>query len=173
VAEPRRSRNDDTASPSREYLYSEIIAADNPFYLLRHCLDWWRVAGRFGAAYAGEGTVGLPPYEPMPVLKISLFARPCAMSEHQVEQAATYHLGVKCFLGLAVDERRLDQATLTQFRARLRADGRQRLFQEAFGDSSDRWGEQEMAVGSLPVLAGRSGHGDQDSRSLPSSAPFL
>jgi len=90
----------------------------------------------------------------MRVLKMLLLARLYAMPEPQVEQAAAYHLGVKYFLGLAVDERPPDQATLTQFKARLQADGRQRLFQEAFDDLLQQMGEQAIAVGSLPVLAG-------------------
>lgn len=135
-----------------DYLYDQVLAADSPYVLLRRLIDWDRIGGRFIACYAGKGCVGRPPYDPVLMLKMLLIARLYGVSERQVEEVATYHLGIKYFLGLAVDARPPDHSTLTKFKERLLADDQLGLLGEAFDDLLRQAQEQGIVFGTLQVL---------------------
>ena len=72
-----------------------------------------------------------------------------------MEEFATYHLAVKYFLGLAVDERPPDHTTLTKFKKRLIARGNwedlkgiyDRMLRQAIGHGIEM-GEIQVMVGS-------------------------
>jgi len=152
MAKQRRFQNTGTGSLFGDYFYSQIIEADSPYYLLRHCIDWERIGDRFISCYVGKGCVGRPPYDPVLMLKMLLVARLYGISERQVEEMATYHMGIKYFLGLAVDGRPPDHSTLTKFKERLLEDDHIALVDEAFNDLLAQAAEQGIAFGSLQVL---------------------
>jgi len=52
------------------------------------------------------------------------------VSERQVEEMVNYHLPMKYFVGLAVNERAPDHSTLTAFKRRVRANGHAFAFEE-------------------------------------------
>ncbi len=152
MAKQRRFQNTGTGSLFGDYFYGQLVQADSPYYLLRHCIDWERIGSRFIACYTGEGCVGRPPYDPVLVLKMLLVARLYGISERQVEEMATYPMGIKYFLGLAVDARPPDHSTLTKFKERLLAEDHLGLLEEAFDDLLRQAQEQGIAFGSLQVL---------------------
>jgi transposase len=74
--------------------------------------------------------VARPPYDPTGILRMLLVAYLYDLSEPQVEEMVNYHLPMKYFVGLAVNERAPDHSTLTASKGRLQRNGHVAVFQE-------------------------------------------
>jgi len=66
----------------------------------------------------GQGKVGRPPYAPVVLLKMLFISYLYDLSERQAEEAVSYNLVPKAFIGLRVDERAPDATTLSVFKRR-------------------------------------------------------
>ena len=101
------------------YVYDRVIPRD---HFLRVALDripWQRFTYRLLKLYKGAAREGRPPYNPSVILRMLLLSYLYNLSERQTEQMVNDSFSMKCFLGLAVDERAPDHSTLTVFKARL------------------------------------------------------
>lgn len=100
------------------WLYEQILS-DRPHLLrdLVRVVDFEFVNTECAPLYTKE--TGRPPYEPALLFKIVLLQFLYNLSDRQAEEAVTYNLLYKWFLGLAADERPPDHTALCRFRARL------------------------------------------------------
>jgi len=103
------------------WLYEQIMG-DRPHLLrdLVRVVDFEFVNTECAPLYAEE--TGRPPYEPTLMFKMVCLQFLYNLSDRQVEEAVTFNLLYKWFLGLAADERPPDHTVLCRFRARLGAD---------------------------------------------------
>ena len=74
------------------------------------------------------------------------------VSERQMEQLATYHLAVKWFLGLAVDEPAPDHSTLTKFKDRLVPGGNWDELESIFDGIIRQALHQGLEMGDIQLL---------------------
>ena len=77
---------------------------------------------------------GRPPYHPALMFKMLFLSFLFNLSERMVEDAASDSLSMRCFLGLALDERVPDSTTLGVFKRRLVKKRKWHLLGEAFDE---------------------------------------
>lgn len=106
-----------------EYVYSRIVPRDHFLVKLNQVIAWERFTEILLPAYKGLAEEGRPPYPPVVILKMLIIAFLYRFSERQVEEATNFHLAIKEFVGLAVDERAPDHSTLSEFTQRIRESG--------------------------------------------------
>lgn len=135
-----------------DYLYERIVPQDHFLRKLREIVPWQRYTYRLLKYYRGKGMRGRPPIDPAIVLKMLLLSYLYNLSERQTEEFCNMHLAAKYFLGLAIDGRTPDHATLTVFKQRLLENGRQqayeRLLQRVVADAR----EAGISFGSLQLV---------------------
>jgi len=131
VGKPR-FRKTDKDSLFGNFIYERVVPPDHFFRRLGQLIDWEGISGRLTHYYRGEASYGAIPYEPAMLFKMLLVAYIYNLSERQVEELANDSLVVKCFLGLAVDERAPDHSSLAVFRERLLVGGGTRVYEELF-----------------------------------------
>lgn len=135
-----------------DYLYERIVPQGHFLRKLREVVPWQRYTYRLLKYYRGKGMRGRPPIDPAIVLKMLLLSYLYNLSERQTEEFCNMHLAAKYFLGLAIDERAPDHATLTVFKQRLLENGRQqayeRLLEQVVGDAR----EAGISFGSLQLV---------------------
>ncbi len=102
-----------------DFLYQQVVPPDHFLRRLKEVVPWQRFSKMLVRFYLGKARQGRPPYDSVVLLKMLLVAHLYNLSERQTEEVANYHLPVKWFLGLAVNERAPDHSTLTKFKARL------------------------------------------------------
>jgi len=115
-----------------DFVYDRVVKEDHFLVALQELFDWEALCGDLIKLYKGKGLRGRPPYKPELTFKMLFLSYLYNVSERQMEQLATYHLAVKWFLGLAVDERAPDHSTLTKFKNRLICRGRWDHLQSIF-----------------------------------------
>lgn len=135
-----------------DYLYERIVPRGHFLRKLRELVPWQRYTGRLLKYYRGKGKRGRPPIDPAIVLKMLLLSYLYNLSERQTEEFCNMHLAAKFFLGLAIDERPPDHATLSVFKRRLLENGKvrayERLLQQVVADAR----EAGISFGSLQLV---------------------
>lgn len=114
------------------FIYDQIVPKDHFLRKLNEAVDWQSFSKRLAQYYKGGAEYGPIPYDPALILKMLLVSYLYGISERQTEELCNDSLSVKCFLGLAADERAPDHATLTLFKNRLVAKERGRTFKGLF-----------------------------------------
>jgi IS5 family transposase len=117
-----------------DWLYAHVLG-DRPHLLrdLHRLVDFKFVNEECAPLYEDE--TGRPPYEPALMFKIVFLQFLYNLSDREVEDAVTYNLLYKWFLGLAADERPPDHTALCRFRARLGPEHFQALFNRIVADA--------------------------------------
>jgi IS5 family transposase len=115
------------------FVYERVVPRDHFLVKLNQVIDWDAFVDVLLPAYRGLAETGRPPYSPVLMLKMLVIAHLYNFSERQVEEAANYHLAIKEFVGLGVDECAPDHSTLSDFNRRLKEMGGWGAF-EAVGD---------------------------------------
>lgn len=133
-------------------LYERVVDPRHFLVALRKLLDWESFSEALLSYYKGEGRRGRPPYNPVLMLKMLFISYLYGVSERQVEELATYHLAVKYFLGLAVDEVPPDHSSLTKFKDRLLREHAWEGFQQVFQGLIRQARAQGLEMGELQVL---------------------
>jgi IS5 family transposase len=139
----RRFKNVGMGSFFGQYVYERVVPRDHFLVKLNQLFKWEEFVDVLLPAYKGLAETGRPPYSPVVILKMLVIAFLYDLSERQVEEAATYHLAIKEFVGLGVDELAPDHSTLCEFKRRLRDTGGWSQF-EAISDMVLR---QALAAG--------------------------
>jgi len=114
------------------FIYERVVPPDHFFRRLQGLLDWEGLSHSLTRYYKGQASYGPTPYEPALLLKMLLVSYLYNLSEREVEELANDSLAVKCFLGLAADERAPDHSTLTVFKERLLEGGGTKVYEELF-----------------------------------------
>lgn len=135
-----------------EFVYERVVPSDHFFRGLNEAVDWESFTQKLIGYYKGEGKYGPPPYEPSLLLKMLLVSYLYDLSERQTEELCNDSLSVKCFLGLAVDERAPDHSTLTVFKERLLGGGGVEAYQELFREVLRTAKEKEIQFGRVQVV---------------------
>jgi len=112
-----------------DWLYEQVLG--NRPHLLRELtrLITFEFVNEVCAPLYPEET-GRPPYEPALMFKVVFLQFLYNLSDREVEDAVTYNLLYKWFLGLAVDERPPDHTSVCRFRTRLGPETFQALFNQ-------------------------------------------
>jgi len=135
-----------------DFVYERIVPKDHFLVALENLFDWKAISQELIGAYRGRGLYGRPPYDPAQIFKMLFISYLYGVSEREVEQLVNYHLVVKWFVGLAVDEPAPDHSTLTVFKNRfLREDTWQRLV-GCFDDLLQQAREQGLEIGHIQIL---------------------
>jgi transposase, IS5 family len=133
-------------------VYLRVVPRDHFLVKLQGLLDWEALVPLLLPAYEGLAREGRPPYSPVVMLKVLIVALLYGLSERQTEEVVNFHLAVKEFVGLAVDEAAPDHSTLTLFKRRLREAGCWERF-EAVNDEVLRQARAGgITLGSIQVV---------------------
>jgi hypothetical protein len=134
-----------------DFVYREIIAQDHFLVKLKELIAWERYTQQLIRYYRGRAEVGRPSSAPAVILRMLLMAYLYDLSERQAEEMANYQLSMKCFVGLAENERALDH-TLTAFKARLERKGHVPAFQQMLQQIVAVARERGIQCGRIQVL---------------------
>lgn len=126
-----------------ELVYERVVPKDHFLVALNELFPWAEMSADLIEAYRGRGIIGRRPYDPVQILKMLFVSYLYGISERQVEEMVNFHLVVKWFVGLAVDESAPDHSTLTQFKNRYLQGGHWARLQHVF----DWVIQQAMALG--------------------------
>ena len=135
-----------------DFVYNRVVKRDHFLVALQELFDWDALCGDLIKLYKGKGLRGRPPYKPELTFKMLFLSYLYNVSERQMEQLANYHLVVKWFLGLAVDEPAPDHSTLTKFKERLICFGRGDELQRIFDGLIRQAMEQGIEMGDIQLL---------------------
>ena len=105
------------------FVYDRVVPRHHFLVQLNQVIDWDSFTELLLPTYPGLAEEGRPPYPPVVLLKMLVVAYLYHLSERQVEEITTYHLAIKEFVGLAVDELAPDHSTLSVCKRRLLAAG--------------------------------------------------
>jgi len=110
------------------FLYEQILS-QRPHFLkdLAQVVDFRFVAEHCKDFYADWGR---DPWDPVLMFKMVFLQFLYDLSDREMEEQAAFNLVYKWFLGLSVEELPPDFSTLCRFRARLGAEGFEKLFNE-------------------------------------------
>jgi IS5 family transposase len=135
-----------------DLVYREVIPPDHFLVKLKELVPWERFTQQLITYYRGGAEVGRPPYDPAVILRMLLVSYLYDVSERQVEEMVNYHLPMKYFVGLAVNERAPDHSTLTAFKRRVQENGHVAAFQELLQQIVVVAGERGVEFGQIQVL---------------------
>ena len=135
-----------------DLVYREVIPQDHFLVKLKELVPWERFTEQLIRYYRGGAEVGRPPYNPSVILRMLLVSYLYNVSERQVEEMVNYHLPMKYFVGLAVNERAPDHSTLTAFKRRVQDNGHVIAFQELLQQIVVVAGERGIEFGQIQVL---------------------
>ena len=133
-------------------VYDRVIPRDHFLRALLDTVPWERFTYKLVKWYKGKAKEGRPPYDPSVILRMFLLSYLYSLSERATEQAVNDTLSMKFFLGLAVDEPAPDHSTLTAFRDRIIANGRQEKLDELLSDIVQIAKEKGIQFGKIQVL---------------------
>lgn len=114
------------------FLYSQVLPQNHFLVKLKEEIPWESFLPQLLPYYKGGGEYGQPAYGPLLVLKMLFLSYLYNLSERQVEEFANFNLPAKYFLGLGVDQRPPDHATLSVFKDRLLKGGGVLPFEQIF-----------------------------------------
>ena len=135
-----------------DYVYDRIIPRDHFLVGLNELFAWDELGEQMIGLYRGKGLYGRPPYKPVLVFKMLLLSYLYNVSERDIERLATYHLAMKWFLGLAVDESPPDHSTLTKFKNRFVKKGNWLVLQNVFDTVIQEALAYGLKLGDLQLL---------------------
>ena len=119
----KRFKEEGEGSFFGRWLYERVVPRDHFLVQLNEVIDWEAFVPVLLSTYEGMGERGRPPYSPVVILKMLVISYLYDLSERQTEEVVNYHLPVKEFVGLAVDEPAPDHSTMSLFKRRLGAAG--------------------------------------------------
>ena len=151
MARPR-FRKTDKDSLFGNFIYERVVPPEHFFRQLDRLLDWEGISWNLVRYYRGEASYGAIPYEPAMLFKMLLVAYLYNLSERQAEELANDSLVVKCFLGLAVDEKAPDHSTLTVFKGRLLEGGGTKAYEELFQGVVQLAKQKGIKLGKVQVV---------------------
>jgi len=134
------------------FVYDQVIPSDHFLVKLKEIIPWQRFTRKLVRYYRGRAKEGRPPYDPALLLRMLLVCYLYGLSERQTEEMADYHLPVKYFIGLAVNEKAPDHSTLTAFKARLLENGRIEAFEGMLREIIRIAQENGVQFGSIQVM---------------------
>lgn len=135
-----------------DFVYDQIVPRDHFLRQLEAVVPWSRFTKMLVRFYQGKARHGRPPYDPAVLLRMLLVAYLYNLSERQTEEVANYHLPVKWFLGLAVNEAPPDHSTLTKFKARLLERGKLQAMEDVLSQIVTLAQEQGIRFGHIQVM---------------------
>lgn len=135
-----------------DFLYEQVVPPEHFLRQLQALVPWQRFTKKLVRLYLGKARQGRPPYDPAVLLKMLLVAHLYNLSERQTEEVANYHLPVKWFLGLAVNERAPDHSTLTKFKNRLLERGKLEAAEDLLAQIVVLARQHGIRFGSLQVM---------------------
>lgn len=151
---PREPRYIDTGMNSSfgDMIYQRIIPKDHFLVALNELFPWEELSAELIHAYRGKGVVGRRPYNPVLIFKMLFISYLFGVSERQVEETVNFHLVVKWFVGLAVDEPAPHHSTLTCFKNRFLQDDKWEYLAETFAWIIDQARALGLDMGSLQIV---------------------
>jgi len=135
-----------------QFVYERVVPRDHFLVQLNQLFRWEEFEEVLLPAYKGLAKVGRAPYSPVVILKMLIIAYLYNFSERQVEDAAKYHLAIKEFVGLGVDEAAPDHSTLSAFKRRLRGAGAWSHFQAICDGVLEQAEEAGIEFGEVQVV---------------------
>ena len=150
----REPRFRDTGKSSffGDFVYKRIIPQDHFLVALNNLFDWDGLSNDLLKAYRGAGTWGRPPYNPVQMFKMLFISYLYGVSERSVEELVNFHLVVKWFIGLAVDEPAPDHSSLTVFKDRYLKPGQEEHLIACFKEIIQESVAQGVELGDLQIL---------------------
>lgn len=136
-----------------DFFYEQVVPPEHFLRQLQALVPWQRFSKKLVRLYLGKARQGRPPYDPAVLLKMLLVAHLYNLSERQTEEVANYHLPVKWFLGLAVNERAPDHSTLTKFKNRLLERGKLEAAEDLLAQIVGLAQQHGIRFGSLQVTS--------------------
>ena len=134
------------------FVYDEVIPSDHFMVKLKEIIPWERFTYKLVRYYRGRAREGRPPYDPALLLRMLLVSYLYDLSERQTEEMVDYHLPIKCFVGLAVNEKAPDHSTLTAFKTRLLENGSIGAFEGMLTEIITIAQEKGVRFGSIQVM---------------------
>ena len=134
------------------FIYDRVVPQNHFLRQLDAVVAWSRFTKKLVRFYQGKARQGRPPYDPAVLLKMLLVAYLYNLSERQTEEVANYHLPVKWFLRLAVDEAAPDHSTLTKFKARLLERGKLEAAEDLLSQVVTLAQERGIRFGHIQVM---------------------
>jgi len=135
-----------------EFVYEQIVPRDHFLMKLNQVVKWERLTKRLIRYYRGKGKVGRPPYDPVVLLKMLFISYLYDLSERQAEEAVSYNLVIKAFIGLRVDERAPDATTLSVFKRRLLDGGGLKALEGIFQEVLVMAQRQGIKLGKIQII---------------------
>lgn len=150
----RKPRFQDTGKSSffGDFVYERIIPQDHFLVALNSLFDWDALSDRLLKAYQGAARWGRPPYNPVQMFKMLFISYLYGVSERSVEELVNFHLVVKWFIGLAVDEPAPDHSSLTVFKDRYLKPGKSKHLAACFDQIIQEAVAQGVEMGDLQIL---------------------
>jgi len=150
----RNPRFQDTGKGSffGDFVYKRIVPQDHFLVALNNLFDWDTLSGRLLKAYEGNGQWGRPPYNPVQMFKILFISYLYGVSEREVEELVNFHLVVKWFVELAVDEAAPDHSSLSVFKNRYLKPGKSEHLIACFDQVIQQARAQGVEMGDLQIL---------------------
>ncbi len=151
---PRKPRYIDTGKSSffGDMVYQRIIPQNHFLVALNELFSWEDMSAELITAYKGRGILGRRPYNPSQIFKMLFISYLYGVSERQVEEMVNFHLVVKWFVGLAVDEMAPDHSTLTRFKNRYLQEGHWALLENTFSRIIDQARGLGLEMGTLQIV---------------------
>ncbi|MFO7916492.1 MAG: transposase, partial [Anaerolineae bacterium] len=149
-----KPRSQDTGKCSffGDLVYKRIVPQDHFLVALNNLFDWDALSARLLKAYRDGGVWGRPPYDPGQMFKILFISYLHGVSEREVEQLVNFHLVVKWFVGLAVDEAAPDHSSLTIFKNRYLKPGEREHLSTCFDQVIAQALDQGVQLGNRQIL---------------------
>lgn len=137
-----------------DYLMSEALKhTPHAFFTeINKFVNWDRYSGPCLKLYKAKGTLGAPAYRPSLLLKVLFLCYLYAVSEREIERYINDSIGMKHFLGLAIEEPAPDHSSLTVFRDRIIKKGKGQLLKDIFADILKTAQEHGVQFGSIQVI---------------------
>lgn len=137
-----------------DYLMSEALRHTPHIFFkeIKKLVDWDRYSGPCLKLYKAKGTLGAPAYRPSLLLKVLFLCYLYAVPEREIERYINDSIGMKHFLGLALEEPAPDHSSLTVFRDRIIKKGKGKALEEIFNDIMRIAKENGVVFGSIQVI---------------------
>jgi IS5 family transposase len=152
MSQKARFHRTDKGSFFGDLVYDRIIPQDHFLVALDRLFDWQAISAELIGAYQGKGIRGRAPYEPALIFKMLFISYLYNVSERQVEQLVNYHIVIKWFVGLAVDEAAPDHSSLTKFKNRFLSYGQWQRLKRIFNQVIRQAMEQGIEMGQLQIV---------------------
>ena len=134
------------------FVYDSVIPPNHFLVKLKEIIPWQRFTDKLVKYYSGQARRGRAPYDPALLLRMLLVSFLYDLSERQTEEVVNYHLPIKWFVGLAVNEKAPDHSTLTAFKARLIENGSIGAFEGMLREIITIAQESGVEFGSIQVM---------------------